>query len=54
MKFCKTSESSAEINIPLLGLHVFFLVSLIDQLQQQSLGTADQEASATCTIHYNM
>ena len=40
--------------IPLLGLHVFFPVSLIDQLQQQPLGTADQEASATCTMHYSM
>jgi len=39
---------SYQSNIPLLERHVFFPVSLIDQLQQQPLGTADQEASTTC------
>ena len=52
-KFVKPVKSY-QSNIPLLERHVFFPVSLIDQLQQQPLGTADQEASTTCIMHYKM
>lgn len=53
VKNWKKSEIK-RLNIPLLELHVFFPVSLIDQLRQQHLGTAYQEVSTTCAMHYKM